>query len=563
MRFSNLRTKPKILIGVCAPLILILVLGGTAIYGINNMLSTSKWVEHTQNVLGEAGAIVSSAVDMETGMRGFLLAGKEAFLEPYNNGEQDVYSRIAALQETVDDNPGQVERLGKVEAILREWQEEVTEPAIAMRRDVGYQKTMNDIASLVGEARGKTYFDAFRQLMADFSAEEAQLMSQRKAANESAASFVYVMISVCVVLAFAMGGGIAWLLGKNIANPIVSMTQAMKNLAQGDKSVEIVGTDRLDEIGQMAAAVQVFKDNMIKNEELQAAAAREQEDRNRRAEKLDALTKRFDESSAEILQVVSAAAGQLQGTATNLSSSAEQSGSQAASVASAATQAAANVQTVASATEELTGSIDEISQQVIRSSDLANATVEEAEASRTLVQKLVDNASRIGDVVNLITDIAEQTNLLALNATIEAARAGEAGKGFAVVASEVKSLANQTGKATDEIRTQIESVQADTGTTAKAIDEIVTRIKEMSEISSTVAAAVEEQNAATQEIARNATEAASGTQEVTSHIGGVSQAAHNTNASSTDVLNAADNLKAKSEELGQMVEGFLADVRAA
>lgn len=157
MNFSNLKTKPKILIGICSPMILLLVLAGIAINNVNSITETSKWVDHTRVVLAEASSIVASAVDMETGMRGYLLAGKEGFLDPYKGGEKTTYQRIAALQKTVSDNPGQVERLGKVEKILRDWQSNVTEPTIQLRRDIGDAATMNDMAKLVGEARGKKF----------------------------------------------------------------------------------------------------------------------------------------------------------------------------------------------------------------------------------------------------------------------------------------------------------------------------------------------------------------------------------------------------------------------
>ncbi len=373
---------------------------------------------------------------------------------------------------------------------------------------------------------------------------------------------VWITLVVALV-AIIVGIVLAMFIGRAISRPISAMTTAMTSLAEGDRSVDIPGTNQGDEIGDMAQAVLVFKENMVKNHELQAAAAREQEERNKRAETVDVLTKTFDEKATEMLRVVATAASDMNQTATNLSSAAEESSTQAASVAAASTQAANNVQTVAASAEQLTASISEISQQVTQSSQLASTTAEEAQGNRDLVQKLVDSASRIGEVVKLITDIAEQTNLLALNATIEAARAGEAGKGFAVVASEVKALANQTAKATEEIRTQIEAIQGDTATTADSIEGIGKRIEEISQISSTIAAAIEEQNAATQEISRNVNQAASSTQEVTNNIEGVNQAAQTTSASSTQLLQASSDLSTRSEDLSEMVQTFLAEVRAA
>ncbi|MCH7776469.1 MAG: CHASE3 domain-containing protein, partial [Gemmatimonadetes bacterium] len=180
MKFAGLKTKPKILIGICSPLVLLVGLGAASVYGIDTIVTTNKQVDHTYVVLGEAAAIVSSAVDMETGMRGYLLAGQDGFLDPYRGGEEATYSGIAELQEIVNDNPAQVERLAEAEKILREWQEKVTEPTIQLRRDIGDAETMNDMAELVGEARGKVYFDKFRDQIATFTAREATLLEQRR-----------------------------------------------------------------------------------------------------------------------------------------------------------------------------------------------------------------------------------------------------------------------------------------------------------------------------------------------------------------------------------------------
>ncbi len=179
-KISGLKTKPKILLGICSPMVLLLILGGVSVYSIDTIVETNERVDHTHVVLGDAAAIVSSAVDMETGMRGYLLAGQDGFLDPYRGGEEATYSGITALQETVDDNPAQVERLAEAERVLREWQEKVTEPTLALRREIGDAETMNDMAALVGEARGKVYFDKFREQIATFAEREATLLEQRR-----------------------------------------------------------------------------------------------------------------------------------------------------------------------------------------------------------------------------------------------------------------------------------------------------------------------------------------------------------------------------------------------
>ncbi|MFB3053855.1 MAG: methyl-accepting chemotaxis protein, partial [Alphaproteobacteria bacterium] len=511
-----------------------------------------------------------SAVDMETGMRGYLLAGKEGFLDPYRGGEKATYEGIAALQKTVDDNPKQVVRLKEVEKVLREWQEQVSEPTIALRRKIGDAETMidmaklNDIAKLVGEARGKKYFDRFRALMAEFRAEETGLMEQRQSDNESTITFTIILIGIFIVMAILAGAGLAWLIGNGIANPITRMTEVMKKLAGGDTSMDIPGTERADEIGDMAGAVQVFKDNAIEKgrmEEERGEAERkaEQEKRQGQLKMADDL----EASVKEIVESVSSSATEMESTAQSMSANAEQSTRQSKTVAEAAEEASANVQTVATAAEELASSIDEVGRQVAQSTKIASNAVEEAEKTNTSVQELAKAAQKIGEVVELINDIASQTNLLALNATIEAARAGDAGKGFAVVASEVKSLAAQTAKATEQIGSQIAAIQGATDESVAAIGGIADVIRELDEIATAIASAVEEQGAATQEIARNVDEAAKGTGEVSSNMEGISKAAVETGAASNQVLTSTQDLMHQAIRMSDEIEKFLADIRAA
>ncbi|MCW2235955.1 methyl-accepting chemotaxis protein [Azospirillum canadense] len=355
----------------------------------------------------------------------------------------------------------------------------------------------------------------------------------------------------------------ALLIGRGLSRPVVAMTNAMTRLAGGDRSVDVPGLERGDEIGGMAKSVAVFKESLIRADQLAAEQAVEQEARQKRAEAIDALTREFDRLVLDVLGRVSSAATQLHATAQGMSATAEQTTRQASAVAAASSQATANVETVAAAAEELSSSIQEISRQVAQSNAIAGAAVTTAQKTDATVRGLVDAAQRIGEVVQLINDIASQTNLLALNATIEAARAGEAGKGFAVVASEVKNLANQTAKATEDISGQIAGIQEVSREAAAAIAEIGRVIGEISGISATIAAAVEEQGAATREISRNVQEAARGTQEVTGTIVGVTQAAEATGDASRQVLDAADGLNGEAEGLRGFVSRFLNDMRAA
>jgi methyl-accepting chemotaxis protein len=227
------------------------------------MSQNEEWVTHTFEVIEHANAILSAAVDMETGMRGYLLAGNEDFLAPYTNGAAQFYELVASLSETVKDNPAQVALLAETEKTIREWQAKVTEPTIALRREIGSAKTMDNMADLIGEARGKQYFDKFRALMADFQAAETGLMEERQASNESTVTNTFSIIGLCVAVALFVGLALAWLIGNGIANSIKLMTEVMAKLAKGDHTVDVVGTERSDEIGNMAGAVRVFKDNAI------------------------------------------------------------------------------------------------------------------------------------------------------------------------------------------------------------------------------------------------------------------------------------------------------------
>ena len=380
------------------------------------------------------------------------------------------------------------------------------------------------------------------------------------AATASATLMAYLAIGLGMVAAI---GAVVFVLLR-VSRPIQTMTGAMTVLAGGDMSVEVPHRARRDEIGAMAAAVQVFKDNLIHTRRLEAetAEARLAAEEQRKAG-MRQMADNFEAAVGGIIGTVSSSATELQATAGAMSGTAAETAAQSTAVAAAAEEAASNVGTVAAAAEELGSSVQEIGRQVDGSAAIARQAVVEADQTGALVLELSGAVERIGDVVGLISSIAGQTNLLALNATIEAARAGEAGKGFAVVASEVKELAGQTARATQEISGQIGRIQASTGQAVAAIGGITQRIRDISATATSIAAAVEQQGAATQEIVRNVSQAAAGTGEVTSNIAGVASAAEDTGAAASQVLGAASELSRQSEHLTAEVGRFLATVRAA
>ncbi len=423
----------------------------------------------------------------------------------------------------------------------------------------------------------------------------------RKAAETANALGDGARVAIVVVLAVVVAAtlAISWMAIATVSRPVRHMAGVMRRIAVGDLGAPVPGTGERSEIGEMAAALAVFKDNLARTRQIEedAALARASaEEQRKRA--IREMAAGFEAAVGDVIGMVAAAATELQATAASMSGTAAETAAQSTAVAAAAEQAASNVGTVAVAAEELGASVQEIGRQVGGSTDLARRAVVEADQTGALVQELSAAVARIGDVVGLISSIAShtesgrslpdsvssaraapersrfphreainrkayQTNLLALNATIEAARAGAAGRGFAVVAAEVKALAGQTAKATSEISGQIEQIQASTGHAVASIQGITARIREIDAVAASIAAAVEQQGAATQEIARNVSQAAIGADEVTGNIAGVAGAAEETGAAAAQVLAASSELSRHSEHLTSEVGRFLATVRAA
>jgi methyl-accepting chemotaxis protein len=405
-------------------------------------------------------------------------------------------------------------------------------------------------------------------IMKGSNAMKADLLSdQQRLESESNATIGETerLVVMLAIGGFLLGGALAVLLGKGISRPMTTMCKAMRELAGGNFDVVLPGLGRKDELGEMASAVEEFKVQAVAKAERDAAAhdAQNKASSAARRSELIRFADDFEAAVGAIVSNVSASAVQLEAAAGTLTRTAETTQSLSSQVSGSSAEASNNMQSVASATEELSVSVDEIGRRVRESSQIAQAAVLQAQQTDGRISKLSRAAQEIGDVVKLITAIAEQTNLLALNATIEAARAGEAGRGFAVVASEVKSLASQTAKATDEISSHISGMQGATQESVAAIKEIGGTIAKISDIAATISSAVEQQSSATQEIARSVQNVAEGTQEAAANIMRVNRGATETGSASEDVLSSARTLSTESTRLREELDRFMANIRAA
>ena len=497
--------------------------------------------------------------DQRQGLLFYLLTGDRSGLAQFNDLAPEVMRVHASLRELAVRDEKISSLVDQLDAHYQSWNNQYAAEQIRLMRNY---LTVNQARAIEVTGEPQSVIGEFETVAHELRQILETISAAAKSRQESAlAQFQWtIIISIFSLIVAAILLGL--LLTRSIARPIGRMTHVMGDLAGGNLETEIQGADRKDEIGGMALAVEVFKQNAIEQRRLQAADAEKQQQERQRHVKMEALTKEFDEKMGNGLRLVSRSMELVASSSETMAGNATETGTLSQTASAAVEQTGMNIQTVSSATTELSSSIGEISRQMTETSRVSNEAVTEIEQTNQRVIALNEAAASIGQVVQIISDIAEQTNLLALNATIESARAGEAGKGFAVVASEVKNLANQTGQATEDIRRQIQEIQGETQSAAQAVLEIGETIRKVNDLTASIASAVEEQGAATNEIARNVEEASSGTNQVSEVVQEVATAAEETGKLAESQNEVVAELNQNNDRLKDDIDQFLKDVNA-
>lgn len=564
-KFNDTSIKLKLLSALGVIVAINLVIGAVILSAVTGARSTLEAFEEMSETTTAIIRLEEKAVEAHGHMAAFLNSGDLESRAHYQQAVEETGELVSALEAQVAGSAdGGIEGItGHVDSFKAAFNEWVTVIAASQLENMKSPGTV-DMARLIEASEQNA---AIRGRMSEALQTASQLLGDRTMAESNALNGVLgtanavSAIGIVLMLITTVAAGAFIIL--MVSRPLQALVTSTNALVRKEWGTDITGTERGDEIGQMASALVLFRDNGIENDKLMEAQKAEDEKRLARARQIEELVASFRQESEAVTAALEDATRKMSQTSETMNSVANETTKLSEDVSTAAQSAGTNVNSVSAATEELTASIREISQQLSGTNKMAG---DAQDVSRSTVEKMAvleSSAGEINSVIEIISDIAEQTNLLALNATIEAARAGEAGKGFAVVASEVKTLANQTAKATEQVREQVNRIQGDTSEASDFINRITEAISGLSENMTVIAAAMEEQSAATQEISRNVMEASNGTSQVVDNIGEVSQATRKTQDSSATVNQIAEELAQRSDHLKGSIHAFISKIQAA
>ena len=554
----NIAKKLAVSFGV---VVLLNLMVGALIWSAASRINSANAEADNAAKINEAIAAFSTAFEVEQGtIRGFVMSGDRTFLDTASTAHARAKEAIESAISKAGTGSELANQLTTANMLIGQWVEQVRDPQVALMR---HPLTVDEARLFEASGENEAQIAHIRETIQNAVHSAGETLAAASATVASAVNWMRIVIALGVAAAIAAAIGMGVWVQRTVSRPLVALNAQMGDLANGDTSIDIHGIERTDEIGAMAQTVEVFRANAIERARLEEKAAGEQERDVQRRRRIENLVTSFREEVTSGLTSVTTNMEQMRETAKVLTEIAGNTAGRASNVSTASSEASSNVQTVAAAAEELASSITEISRQINETNTFVTRATDGARKTNEQVGGLASAAQRIGDVVGLIQDIAEQTNLLALNATIEAARAGEAGRGFAVVASEVKNLAGQTAKATEEISEQISAIQHSTGDAVSAIQAIAKMIEEVNNHTAAIAAAIEEQGSATAEISRNVAVAASGTESVVQNVAGLDAAAAETSQSADQVEHVSSSASEDTQRLRTSIDRFLADVEAA
>ena len=496
------------------------------------------------------------AVVMES--RGVYMSTEPAVVKKYGDGLLKFNAQILDVVkrwETIvkADDAEQFATFKKRIEQFVEFRKELVRRGVEINAAAGREWGDNDANRAVRSALNKDL-----EALSKVYAERAKQIAQQAETNRTLSFVLTCLAGVALALVVI---GIA-IIARSIARPLAAITATIKQVADGAENVVVPHSDRADEIGALARAIQVFQDAMGRNRNLASQVSQDAAAREERARHIERSVEGFREAIGAIMRGLSNNASTMRETAQTITRVTADASSRAGIAANATEQASHNVTAVAGAAEELSASVVEIGRQVRQSAGAVEQTGQRTEKSISEIESLAAATQRIDGVLNLIQAIAEQTNLLALNATIEAARAGEAGRGFAVVAHEVKALAGQTAKATAEISENVAMIQASTRNAVDAVREIGGAVREINEVTSAIAGAIGQQDQATREISSNAQSAAQGNETLVANITSLRDAIGETDTAAASVLTAASSVTETAQTLSREVEAFFQNLRA-